>query len=90
MLNESNEQVQVGEVGEIVVEGANVTHGYGGDQLETAKSFRNEKLFTGDLATVDGYVYIVDRAESLLKCGGRRVSTRQLEELRLEFQALRR
>jgi acyl-CoA synthetase (AMP-forming)/AMP-acid ligase II len=90
VLNESGEQVQAGEIGEIVAEGANVTRGYWGDSVETAKSFRNGKLFTGDLATVDGdgYLYVVDRAKSFLKCGGRRVSTRQLEELMLEFQAL--
>jgi len=90
VLNESGEQVQVGEVGEIVAEGANITHGYWDDAAETAKSFRAGKLFTGDLATVDseGYIFIADRVKSFLKCGGRRVSTRQLEELMLELHAL--
>jgi acyl-CoA synthetase (AMP-forming)/AMP-acid ligase II len=90
VLHESGEQVRVGEVGEIVAEGANITGGYWGDPAETAKTFRDGKLFTGDLATLDGegYIFIVDRVKSFLKCGGRRVSTRQLEELMLEFQPL--
>ena len=90
VLNEQGDQINVGEVGEIVAGGDNITCGYWGDPVETAKSFRNGKLFTGDLATVDdeGYIFIVDRAKAFLKCGGRRVSTRQLEELMLECQAL--
>jgi acyl-CoA synthetase (AMP-forming)/AMP-acid ligase II len=90
VLHESGRPVRIGEVGEIVAEGANVARGYWDDPAETAKSFRDGRLFTGDLATVDGegYIFIVDRAKSFLKCGGRRVSTRQLEELMLEFQGL--
>jgi acyl-CoA synthetase (AMP-forming)/AMP-acid ligase II len=91
VLNESGEQVRVGEVGEIAAEGANITLGYWADPTETAKSFREGKLFTGDMATVDdeGYIFVIDRAKSFLKCGGRRVSTRQIEESILEFQPLR-
>jgi acyl-CoA synthetase (AMP-forming)/AMP-acid ligase II len=90
VLNESGQQIKIGEVGEIVAQGANVTCGYWDDPAETAKSFRDGRLFTGDLATVDaeGYIFIVDRAKSFLKCGGRRVSTRQLEEVMLELPAL--
>ena len=79
-------------MGEIVAEGPNVTQGYWRDPVETAKSFRDGKLFSGDLATVDGdgHLYVVDRAKSFLKCGGRRVSTRQLEELMLEFRRCRK
>jgi acyl-CoA synthetase (AMP-forming)/AMP-acid ligase II len=91
ILNELGEEVRNGEVGEIVADGPNITRGYWGDPVETARSFRDGKLYTGDMATVDkdGCIFIVDRAKSFLKCGGRRVSTRQLEELILEFQPLR-
>lgn len=90
VLNEQGERIQVGEVGEIVAEGANITRGYWDDPVETGRSFHDAKLFTGDLATIDdeGYIFIVDRAKSFLKCGGRRVSTRQLEEMMLELPAL--
>lgn len=90
VLNDSGEEVRSDEVGEIVAEGENITQGYWCDPEETARSFRDGKLHTGDLAKVDdeGYLYIVDRAKSFLKCGGRRISTRQLEDLILEFQPL--
>ena len=90
VLNESGEQVKTGETGEVVAEGRNVTLGYWRDPQETEKSFRNGRLHTGDLATVDdeGFIYIVDRAKDFLKCGGKRVSCRQLEQQIAEFGGL--
>jgi acyl-CoA synthetase (AMP-forming)/AMP-acid ligase II len=82
VVDHNGEPVRSGGVGEIVVQGANVTQGYWRAPEETAASFRNGELRTGDLATVDedGFIYIVDRAKDFLKCGGKRVSCRHLEE----------
>ncbi len=90
VVNESGEDARRGEVGEIVAEGENVAHGYWRAPEESAKSFRDGTLYTGDLATVDedGYLYIVDRAKDFLKCGGKRVSCRQIEEQLLAFEGL--
>lgn len=85
VLNESGQPVGPGEVGEIVAEGANVTAGYWRSPAETTLSFRDGKLHTGDLATVDadGFLYVAGRAKDFLKCGGKRVSCRQIEDLAL-------
>lgn len=90
VLNKSGEEVPPGEVGEVVAEGENVARGYWRAPQESATCFRDGKLYTGDLATVDddGFIYIVDRAKDFLKCGGTRVSCRQLEERILEFEGL--
>ena len=90
VLNESGEEVAPGQTGEVVAEGPNVTLGYWRDPEETEKSFRQGRLHTGDIATVDaeGFIYIVDRAKDFLKCGGKRVSCRQLEQQILEFEGL--
>jgi long-chain acyl-CoA synthetase len=90
VLNEAGEEVEPGEVGEIVAEGENVACGYWRHEQESAISFRGGKLYTGDLARVDedGFIYVVDRAKDFLKCGGQRVSCRQVEEQLLEFDAL--
>jgi len=79
-----------GQVGEIVAEGPNITRDYWRADRETATSFRNGKLYTGDLASVDqdGFIYIVDRAKDFIKCGGKRTSCRQIEETLLEFHGL--
>jgi len=78
------------QTGEIVAEGGNIARGYWNDPEETARCFRNGKLYTGDLATVDedGFIYIVDRAKDFLKCGGKRVSCRHLENVLLEYDEL--
>ena len=90
VLDESGLKVQPGAVGEIVAEGENVALGYWREPAETATMFRNGALHTGDLATVDqdGFIYIVDRAKDFLKCGGRRVSCRQIEDQLLEYHEL--
>lgn len=90
VLDESGQHVVPGQTGEVVAEGDNVTLGYWQDKEETARHFRNGKLYTGDLATVDedGFIYIVDRAKDFLKCGGKRVSCRYLENILLEHADL--
>jgi acyl-coenzyme A synthetase/AMP-(fatty) acid ligase len=90
VLNESGEEVRLGEVGEIVANGENVTLGYWRAPQESASSFRNGKLYTGDMATVDedGFIYVVDRAKDFVKCGGKRVSCRQIEDQLLECDEL--
>lgn len=82
VLNKNNEKVKPGKVGEIVASGDNITEGYYKQSEETIEKFKNKKLYTGDLATVDedGYIYIVDRESSFIKTGGHRVSTKEIEE----------
>lgn len=83
--DEHGNPVKPHETGEIVAEGENVARGYWHDEKESARCFRNGVLHTGDLATVDreGFIYIVDRAKDFLKCGGKRVSCRHLENVLL-------
>jgi long-chain acyl-CoA synthetase len=90
VLSESGQEVKTGEVGEIVAEGESVTLGYWHAPQETASSFRNGKLYTGDMATVDqeGFIYVVDRAKDFLKCGGKRIACRQIEDQLLECEEL--
>ena len=90
VVDQHGQQVAPGEIGEIVAEGENITLGYWHDTEETAIAFRNGKLYTGDLATVDedGFLYVVDRAKDFLKCGGKRVSCRYLEDVVLQCEAL--
>ncbi len=83
---ESGEPVSPGEVGEIIASGPNITLGYWKNKAATERVFSNG-LHTGDLAKVDedGYIIIVDRARDFLKCGGKRVSCKQIEETMAHF-----
>ncbi len=90
VVHENGRPVAAQETGEIVAEGDNIARGYWKAPEETARCFRDGKLYTGDLATVDedGFIYIVDRAKDFLKCGGKRVSCRHLENVLLEYDEL--
>jgi long-chain acyl-CoA synthetase len=90
VLDQAGEEVRLGEISEIVARGANVACGYWRAPGETAAVFRDGALYTGDLATVDtdGFIYIVDRARDVLKCGGKRVSCRRIEDELLDFDEL--
>jgi acyl-CoA synthetase (AMP-forming)/AMP-acid ligase II len=87
VLDEQGHPVAPGETGEIVAEGENIGRGYFQDPAETALTFRNGRLHTGDLATVDGdgYITVLGRAKSFLKCGGTRTSAERFEEALLAF-----
>lgn len=87
VLDENGGPVAAGEMGEIVAEGENIGLGYFQDPAETASTFREGRLHTGDLATVDGdgYVSVLGRAKSFLKCGGTRTSAERFEEALLAF-----
>ena len=90
VLNDLGEEVKPGETGEIVAEGDNIAQGYWRAPADAASAFREGRLYTGDLATVDDerFIYVVDRAKEFVKCGGKRVSCRQLEDSLLEFDGL--
>jgi long-chain acyl-CoA synthetase len=90
VLDKSGAPVMVGEIGEIVAEGKNITLGYWNAQDETDLTFRNGRLHTGDLAKVDddGYIFVVDRSKDILKCGGKRYSCKEVEEMLMEFDGL--
>lgn len=83
IVNELGEEVDNGEVGELVVRGPNVMKGYYRMPEETAAAIRDGWLYTGDLARKDdeGYFYIVDRKKDLVLVGGYNVYPREVEEV---------
>jgi len=86
-LDDGETEMQLGEIGEIVIHGPQVMKGYHNMPTETANSLRQLKdgktwLFTGDIARMDedGYFYIVDRKKELIKRGGFQVWPREVKE----------
>jgi acyl-CoA synthetase (AMP-forming)/AMP-acid ligase II len=90
VVDEFGQDTRVGQTGEIVAEGANVAKGYWNAPHETAACFCNGRLHTGDIAQVDsdGFIYVVDRSKDFIKCGGKRVACREVEERLLGFEDL--
>jgi long-chain acyl-CoA synthetase len=83
VVNELGEEVEVGQVGELIVKGPNVMKGYYKLPEDTEYALRNGWLYTGDLARMDkeGYFYIVDRKKDLIIVGGYNVYPREVEEV---------
>lgn len=89
IVNERGERVGPGEIGELVVRGANVMLGYWEMPEETAKCLRPGQypgeriLHTGDLFKMDeeGYLYFVARKDDIIKCKGEKVSPKEVENV---------
>jgi len=81
ILDEHDQPVEPGQVGEIVAQGDNVALGYWQPD-PTKNPFRDGKLYTGDLARVDsdGFMYIVGRSSEFLKLSGHRISAKEIED----------
>ena len=79
--DESNKELSVGQVGEVVVRGWVVTDGYYNDPEATALAIRNGWFYTGDLGRIDseGYLYIVGRKKEMIKVGGEIVFEPEVE-----------
>jgi acyl-CoA synthetase (AMP-forming)/AMP-acid ligase II len=82
--------VAVGDVGEIVVRGPQVTMGYWGRPEATAEAFAGGWFHSGDLGRWDaeGNLYIVDRKKDMVLTGGENVYSREVEEVLYRHEAV--
>jgi long-chain acyl-CoA synthetase len=91
VVDENDEPLPQGEVGEIVIRGHNVMKGYWQQRDATAEAMRGGWFHSGDMARVDeeGYFYIVDRKKDLIIRGGYNVYPREVEEVLYEHPKIR-
>lgn len=75
--------VPVGDPGEIVVRGDQVTPGYWRDPEASDEAFAGGWFHTGDLGRFDedGYLYVVDRQKDVVVTGGENVASREVEDV---------
>jgi fatty-acyl-CoA synthase len=83
VVNDQMQDVQVGEVGEIVHRSPHLMLGYFHDDERTRAAFEGDWFHSGDLATIDaeGYITVVDRKKDMIKTGGENVASREVEEM---------
>ncbi|CAB5707572.1 Long-chain-fatty-acid--CoA ligase [Delftia tsuruhatensis] len=82
--------VPQGEIGEIVVSGADIFAGYWRAPELTAEVLRHGRYHTGDLARMDeqGFVYIVDRKKDMVISGGFNVYPSEVESVLYEHASV--
>ncbi|MBW2052247.1 MAG: long-chain fatty acid--CoA ligase [Deltaproteobacteria bacterium] len=83
IVDENDNEVPVGELGELIVKGPNISPGYYKLPEETSKTFKNGWLYTGDMAKIDEdeYLYIVERKKDLIIRGGFNIVPRDVDEV---------
>ena len=86
--DDSNIAMPLGQVGEILIHGPQIMHGYWNNDAETREMLRRGDdgrwwLHTADLGYLDddGYLFIVDRKKDLIKMRGMQVWPREIEEV---------
>ncbi|CAN5715860.1 long-chain fatty acid--CoA ligase [soil metagenome] len=91
ILDERDNEVPSGQVGELAVRGPNVFVGYWGLPDATAEAFRGGWFHTGDLARVDdeGFITLVDRKKDMIITGGENVYPIEVEQVLYRHPAVR-
>jgi long-chain acyl-CoA synthetase len=91
VVDESGDEAEAGETGELVARGANVMRGYWNNSDETKLAFRDGMFRTGDVGyqDADGYFYILDRLKDMIVTGGENVYSGEVESVIYRHPAVR-
>lgn len=83
VVDESDNDVPDGELGEIVLRGPNIFKGYFKDPKATSEAFRGGWFHTGDIGRRDeqGFYYIADRKSDMIIRGGENIYPREIDDL---------
>jgi acyl-CoA synthetase (AMP-forming)/AMP-acid ligase II len=83
VVDQNGDIADRGVVGEVVLKGANVTHGYLNNPKANQDSFKNGWFYTGDLGFFDedGYLFLTGRRKELINRGGEKISPREVDEV---------
>jgi long-chain acyl-CoA synthetase len=85
-LDDWKKEMPVGQPGEVLIKGPQVTSGYYKMPDETEKTIKDGWLLTGDIGQIDdeGYFYIVDRKKDMIIAGGYNIYPRDIDEVLFE------
>lgn len=83
ILNDKDDEVPVGQVGEIGISGPGCMSYYYKNDEATGETLKNGWLHTGDMGRLDkdGYLYIVDRKKDMIITGGENVYAVEVENV---------
>ena len=91
IVNDSGEDVPVGEIGEIIGRGPTLMTGYYKRPEQTTQSVKEGWLYSGDLgyADSDGFLYLADRKKDMIISGGVNVYPKDIEEVVAQHPAVK-
>ncbi len=81
IVDDDDNELPAGEVGEIIARGPMVMKGYYNLPEETARALKNGWLHTGDMGCKDeeGFIYIKDRKKDMIISGGENIYPAEVE-----------
>ncbi len=90
VVDDEDNEVPDGELGEIVLRGENILKGYFKNPEATEKAFRNGWFHTGDVGyrDKDGFFFIVDRKSDMIIRGGENIYPREIDEVLYQHPAI--
>jgi len=90
IVDENDQPVPNGVIGEIVGRGPQLMRGYWNLPDESAAALRGGWMHTGDAGTMDdeGYIYIQDRVKDMIVSGGENVYPRVVEDVLFQHPAI--
>jgi acyl-CoA synthetase (AMP-forming)/AMP-acid ligase II len=82
--------LDVGEIGEVVIRGPNITAGYRNNEAANATAFTDGWFRTGDQGVLDteGYLRLTGRLKEIINRGGEKISPREVDEVLLDHPAV--
>lgn len=83
IVDDNDQEVPIGDQGEICCRGPQVMEAYYGREDETQLVLKNGWLYTGDIGTIDanGFVRLVDRKKDMILVSGFNVYPNEVEEV---------
>jgi acyl-CoA synthetase (AMP-forming)/AMP-acid ligase II len=91
IVDEAGHDVEVGKIGEIIVESKRIMTEYWRKPDETKEAIRDGWLYTGDMGYYDekGFIYIADRKKDMIITGGENVYPKQVEDVLYRHPAIK-
>ncbi len=86
-VDENDEDVATGVIGEIVARGPMVMQGYWNKPEQTAEALKGGWMHTGDAGYMDedGFVFVVDRMKDMVVTGGENVYSVEVEDAIMQW-----
>jgi len=90
VVDDDDDEVADGELGEIVLRGENILKGYFKNPEATERAFRGGWFHTGDIGyrDSDGFFFIVDRKSDMIIRGGENIYPREIDEVLYQHPAV--
>ena len=91
IVDENDNEVLQGKVGELCVKGPGVMTCYYNNPEATAEVLKGDWLYTGDMAMQDpdGFIYLVDRKKDVIVSGGENIYPVQIEDFIRQYDKVK-